>query len=104
MTTTLTQQFIDALGRLEQQREVGPLVALFAEDARVGNVLVTQDETGPEGARRLWSQYRASSGDVGSQFRSAIEADGRAALGWTTTGTGPTGDPPRNTGSASGAS
>ena len=95
MTTTLTQQFIDALGRLEQQREVGPLVALFAEDARVGNVLVIEDEAGTEGARRFWSQYRSSFGDVGSEFRSVIEAEGRAALEWTTTGTSPTGDPLR---------
>jgi ketosteroid isomerase-like protein len=95
MTDTLTRQFIDALGRLERQRELGPIVALFADDARVGNVLVTEDETGPEGARHFWSQYRSSFGDVGSEFRNVIDADGRAALEWTTTGSSPTRDPLR---------
>jgi hypothetical protein len=93
MGQQISQQFIDALGRLEKDRKLGPLVGLFAEDARVGNVLVTEDETGPEGARRFWSQYRDSFGDVSSEFLSVIETDGRAALEWTTTGTSPTGDP-----------
>ena len=82
----IARRFIDALGRLERRRELEPMVGLFADDAGVGNVLVTEGETGPSGTREFWARYRGSFDALRSEFRNVIEADGRAALEWTTTG------------------
>lgn len=89
----LTRRFIDALGRLEQDREVEPLVALHAEDSDVGNVNAPERFHGPDGARRFWTEYRATFGEMRSEFRNTITTGDRAALEWTTTGTTADGKP-----------
>jgi ketosteroid isomerase-like protein len=48
---------------------------------------------GHDGARTFWTEYRESFGDVRSSFRNVIALDGRAALEWTTEGTGQAGAP-----------
>jgi ketosteroid isomerase-like protein len=83
----MTQRFIAALGRLEQDRDVEPLVALHADGSDVGNVNAPERFHGPDGARRFWTEYRATFGEMRSEFRNIIATDDRAALEWTTTGT-----------------
>jgi ketosteroid isomerase-like protein len=84
--------FIDALGRLEAERDVEPLVQLFAEDSRCENLTGQGDHTGPEGARAFWSEDRGLFDDVHSEFRNTVSEAGVSMLEWKRTGTGRGGD------------
>ena len=91
MASGVTQRFLDGLARLEGEREVDDLVALYAKGAEIGNVVSPRRFSGPEGARDFWTTYRATFGEMASTFRNVIESEGRSALEWTTTGTSPDG-------------
>lgn len=78
------KQFIDALGKLESDRDVETICNLFSEDCEIGNV-VTEDKD--IGAREFWTGYRENFNEVKSTFRNEIITDGSTALEWTTTGT-----------------
>ncbi len=93
MATNLAQRFIDALGKLEQEREVGPLVELHGDEAEVGNVNVPEKFHSQDGARQFWTEYRETFGELRSNFRNVIEVEGRVALEWTSTGTTVAGKP-----------
>jgi ketosteroid isomerase-like protein len=84
---SIAERFIAALGQLEGARDVEPLVTLHGEDCDVGNVNVPERFHGPDGARRFWSEYRDTFGEVRSEFRNVIATADRVALEWTTTGT-----------------
>jgi limonene-1,2-epoxide hydrolase len=89
----IAERFIAALERLEQDRDLDPLVALHADGCDVGNVNAPDRFHGPEGARRFWGEYRDTFGELRSEFRNVIAADGRVALEWTTSGTSADGKP-----------
>ena len=93
MARETAERFIAALGKLEEGRDVEPIVATYAEECEVGNVNVPEKFHGPEGARRFWTEYRATFGAMKSEFRNVIATDDRAALEWTTTGTSTDGKP-----------
>ncbi len=93
MSREVAQGFIDALYKLELERDVEPIVNTYAENAVVGNVIVPEKFKGRDGARQFWSEYRETFGDMKSEFRNIIASEGRAALEWTTKGTDQQGDP-----------
>jgi limonene-1,2-epoxide hydrolase len=93
MAREMAERFIDALYKLEEGRDVEPIVATYAEDCEVGNVNVPEKFHGPDGARRFWTEYRETFGEMKSEFRNIIATDDRAALEWTTTGTSADGKP-----------
>ena len=76
--------FIDALHRLEADRETDAIARLYSPDAVISNPLV--DKRGQEGAAAFWTAYRESFDDIRSEFSSILEADGRIALEWRSTG------------------
>lgn len=82
------EKFIEALGKLEQERDLDTIVSLFAENCEVGNVVASENFEGAGGAREFWKNYRQTFGDVKSEFHNKIISEGAAALEWTTTGTG----------------
>ncbi len=82
--TVDAKTFIDALHRLEGERDVNALAALFAPDAVVSNPLVKTE--GQQGAAAFWSAYRDSFDDIRSEFSTILERDGRIALEWRSTG------------------
>ncbi len=84
MAENTAKTFIDALWKLEEDRDLDTIVSLFSEDSEVGNV-VTEDKN--IGAREFWKNYRANFDQVKSTFRNEIVTDSTAALEWTTTGT-----------------
>ena len=88
-----TDKFIEALGKLESERDVETIVALFAESCEVGNVVAPEKFEGRDGARRFWTTYRDTFGEVRSTFRNHIAGDSAAALEWTTEGTSTGGAP-----------
>lgn len=79
-----TDQFIEALRRLEENGDPEPIAALFASDAKVSNPLVEHEGEG--GAREFWAKYRAAFEAIRSEFRHVVEADGVAMLEWTSEG------------------
>jgi len=84
MAENIAKQFIDALHKLEKDRDLETIVGLFSEECEIGNV-VTDDKD--IGAEKFWSSYRESFGEVESTFRNEIITGDVTALEWTTTGT-----------------
>jgi len=86
------QTFINALGALENDRDLDTISSMFADDAELRNPHVHDPMSGRDGARRFWQQYRDAFGDIRSEFRSVIETDSSASLEWVSNGTlSPTG-------------
>lgn len=83
----LTKQFMTALGELHRNRDVEPLVELFADDATLDKAGVPHGERGRDGARTFWEQYREVFGDIGADFRRTVTDDDIAYLEWTSRGT-----------------
>lgn len=94
MSEQVAKKFIEALGKLEDGRDLEELVGLFAVDAEVGNVVSPEKFHGREGAQEFWgAKYRDTFGEVRSTFRNVFAAEGRTALEWTTEGTANDGSP-----------
>lgn len=96
MSEQLAERFIEALGRLEAERDLETITALFSDESEVGNVVSPEKFHGREGARDFWgSKYRDTFGEVRSTFRNVFATETRAALEWTTEGTAHDGTPVR---------
>ncbi len=87
MSDRSADAFIEALGRLERDRDVDTIVGLYADDAVAGNVLRPDEFKGKDGAREFWAAYRDEFGEISSTFRNVVVADGAVALEWSTEGT-----------------
>lgn len=81
----MAEQFIAALGRLEQSRDVEPLSALFADDATLTSPLADHSG-GAAAAADFWTVYRKSFDDISSDFDHVIEVDGAIFLEWRSKG------------------
>jgi limonene-1,2-epoxide hydrolase len=83
----ITEQFVAALTDLHRNRESGPLVDLFAEDAKLSKVGMPHEDHGKDGAREFWERYRDVFDSIDATF-SRIASDERVAfLEWTSQGT-----------------
>lgn len=89
----LVHRFIDALHRLEERRDLEPIVALHGPGCDVGNVVSPREFRGIEGASEFSHAYRSTFGDLRSEFRNVIAVAGRAALEWRSVGTSERGHP-----------
>jgi limonene-1,2-epoxide hydrolase len=87
MSNEVADDFIKALRKLEEERNVEPLVELHTEDCEVGNVSVSGTFRGHEGLREFWTSYRSTFGEIKSEFRNVFATEDGAALEWTTEGT-----------------
>jgi hypothetical protein len=83
---TLSARFSRALRALENDRDLQPLVELFAEDAEVSNPLLPQPMFGIEGVRRYWRSYRDRFAEIKSEFLCFVDARDASALEWISTG------------------
>jgi limonene-1,2-epoxide hydrolase len=86
MAEHVSEQFVEALGKLEAGREVEAIVGIFSDNCEVGNIISPEKFHGREGARKFRTKYRDTFGEVRSTFRNVITTDGHAALEWTTEG------------------
>jgi steroid delta-isomerase-like uncharacterized protein len=87
MSQEVADKFVEALRKLEQDRDVEALVEIHAEDCDVGNVAVPRTFSGHDGLRKFWTSYRDTFGDMKSEFRNVFADEaGHAALEWNTTG------------------
>ena len=83
MAAETARKFIDALHKLEADRDLETIAGLFDESAEVSNVL-TEDR--PMDARQFWQHYRDNFEEIKSTFRNEIITENRAALEWTSEG------------------
>ncbi|HJQ31420.1 MAG TPA: nuclear transport factor 2 family protein [Pyrinomonadaceae bacterium] len=94
MSEQTANRFIEALGRLEAERDLETIVQLFAPECEVGNVVSPEKFKGREGAREFWgAKYRDTFGEVRSTFRNVFAKEDGAVLEWTTEGTANDGTP-----------
>jgi ketosteroid isomerase-like protein len=94
MSEQTADRFIEALGRLEAERDLETIVELFAPECEVGNVVSPDKFKGREGAREFWgAKYRDTFGEVRSTFRNVFPNEDGAVLEWTTEGTANDGTP-----------
>lgn len=91
MSEHIVKQFMEALGRLESNRELEPIVSLFAENAEINNVTSVEKKQGQGGAEEFWRVYRETFDDMKSTFKNQIVMDGKGALEWQTVGRGKNG-------------
>jgi steroid delta-isomerase-like uncharacterized protein len=85
MSKEVANKFVEALWKLEQDRDVEALVEIHADDCDVGNVAVPRTFSGHDGLREFWTSYRDTFGDMKSEFRNVFADDaGHAALEWNT--------------------
>lgn len=87
MAEAIAEKFVEALGKLEAERDVETIVSLFGDDCEVGNIIAPEKFHGAEGARKFWTTYRETFGEVSSSFRNRIASEKNAALEWKTEGT-----------------
>lgn len=88
MSKEVADKFVEALRKLEEDRDVEALVEIHTEDCDIGNVAVSKTFSGHEGLREFWTGYRNTFDRMKSEFRNVFADDaGRAALEWTTEGT-----------------
>lgn len=85
MAAEIAKKFIEALGRLEAERDLDTISALFSDDCEIGNVVTENKNRG--GARQFWQSCRDNFGEIRSTFRNEITTDAAAALEWTSEGT-----------------
>lgn len=84
MASDTAKKFIDALHKLETDRDLETIVGLFDESAEVGNVVTEKRDMNP---REFWQSYRDNFGEIKSTFRNEIITEKTAALEWTSEGT-----------------
>ena len=83
----VADRFVEALRRLEEDRDVEALVEIHTDDCDVGNVAVPKTFSGHGGLREFWTSYRDTFGEMKSEFRNVFADDaGHAALEWNTSG------------------
>ncbi len=87
MSKEVTDNFVEALHKLEEDRDVEALVAIHTEDCEVGNVSIHKMFRGHDGLREFWTEYRKTFGEMKSTFHNVFATEDGAALEWTTEGT-----------------
>jgi ketosteroid isomerase-like protein len=92
MSRDIADGFVEALRKLEEERDVEALVEIHTEDCEVGNVSVPETFRGHAGLREFWMEYRKTFGEMESTFRNVFATEEGAALEWTTRGTSNGGD------------
>ncbi len=83
---TLSARYCRALRAIENDRDLQPLIQLFAEDAEVWNPLLPHPLFGLEAVRRYWRSYLDRFADIKSEFLSFVDARDASALEWISTG------------------
>jgi hypothetical protein len=87
MSQEVADGFVEALRKLEEERDVEALVEIHTKNCEVGNVSVSETFRGHEGLREFWTSYRSTFGEMRSEFRNVFATEEGVALEWTTEGT-----------------
>lgn len=86
MSSDWVSQFVEALHALEDRGELEPLVAQFAPDAGLWNLIRSEPLHGTGQIREFWSAYRHQFDRIHSTFERTVAAEDQAALEWRAEG------------------
>ena len=75
MSKEVADCFVEALGKLEEDRNVEALVEIHTEDCEVGNVSVSGIFKGYEGLHAFLMSYRSTFGEMRSEFRNVCATE-----------------------------
>jgi hypothetical protein len=76
----VADKFVEALWKLEEDRDVEALVEIHTQNCSVGNVAVSKTFSGHDGLREFWTDYRKTFDEMKSEFRNVFADDsGHAA-------------------------
>jgi ketosteroid isomerase-like protein len=89
----MTERFTAALHTIDSDRDVGPMLELTGDDARLVKLDEHHETSGKEGAKTFWEDYRNVFGDLETTFEHSVVGENSAALEWTSTGTLRSGSP-----------
>jgi ketosteroid isomerase-like protein len=84
--SSLAQDFVDALAKLEESGDAAEILALFDPNASVSNPVVADQKNGGDSAERFWRDYRGSFDEIRSQFRHVTSQDNTSFLEWQSSG------------------
>lgn len=82
----ITERFIEALEVLHDERQVGPLVSLFAPDAELHRAGETLPLGGGVGVEEFWLSYREVFAHVETTFGHTVTGEDVALLEWVSEG------------------
>ena len=71
----VADDFVEALRKLEEDRDVEALVKIHTEDCEVGNVSVSETFRGHDDLREFWIEYRRTFGEIKSTFRNVFATE-----------------------------
>ena len=91
--TTHTDRFKESILKMEADRDVQPLVALFADHAKLDAPARHEPLIGCDGATEFWTEYLESFKSVRSRFTREHILGDTAVLEWQSSGTLLTGRP-----------
>ena len=84
MAEKTAEKFVEALKKLESEKDLDTITQLFSDSCEIGNVVIASDKA--ESPGEFWKMYRESFDQVSSSFKNKIIKDNIAALEWTTKG------------------
>lgn len=80
------RRFADALRVLEDSGTDDDLLALYAEDCHVGNIVTGERHTGRDGAAEFWASYRKQFDRIESTFLVVAGDESGGVLEWESAG------------------
>ncbi len=89
----LAECFMQALQQIEASGDVESLVALFADDAGLINLAMTEPLYGRDSIRQFWQHYLSVFDRIQSRFTHVSEGKGTIALEWISEGASLSGEP-----------
>ena len=85
--SAVSDRFVAALHHLDEHADTGPMVGLTAPGAVLRKLDRHQEETGPEGARAFWDEYRSVFDTISTEFTATLDGPGGSSLEWVSRGT-----------------
>ncbi|GAB4079277.1 nuclear transport factor 2 family protein [Modestobacter muralis] len=85
--SAVSDRFMAALHHLDEHGDTGPMVELTAPGAVLRKLDRHQEETGPDGARVFWDDYRSVFGTITTEFTSTLDGETGSSLEWVSRST-----------------
>ncbi|MEP0914654.1 nuclear transport factor 2 family protein [Leptolyngbya sp. GB1-A1] len=89
----IAERFMRSLQQIEVTGDVEPLVALFADNADVLNLAMSEPLQGQQHIRQFWQKYLSVFDRIHSRFTHVAEGNGTITLEWISEGALSSGEP-----------
>ena len=85
--SAVSDRFMAALHHLDEHADTGPMVELTAPGAVLRKLDRHQEETGPDGARVFWDDYRKVFSTISTEFTATLDGERGSSLEWVSRST-----------------